>query len=604
MENKEKTSLIKRLLPYTKGFRLPFILALICAVISSWITVYGPDIISDITNTISDALKNASQIAVYLKAGNIKEAMGVNADVDTAKVAKLAWQLVVLYSVGALVSYYQQYTFTTIIQKFSNRMRKAIAEKINRVPLAYFDSHTQGDTLSRVTNDVDIMAQSLQQSLGTIFSSSILLIAAIIMMIKTNGRLAAVAILSVLIGFIITMVIIASSQPLFKGQQKNLSNVSGYVEEIYSGHNVVKSYSATDEVKEQFKNLNNALYKSMWQSQFFSGIMMPLMQFIGNFGYVMVCVFGAIWMIDGKVSMGTIVAFMIYVRIFSQPLSQLAQAFGQLQQASAGMNRVFEFLEEDEMEEESNKTKQLDTIKGDVTFEHVHFGYSKDKTIIHDFSAHAQAGQKIAIVGPTGAGKTTLVNLLMRFYEVDSGTISIDGVNVHDMKREEVHDAFSMVLQDTWLFEGTIKENLIYNQKGITDEQVEAAAKAVGVHHFIKTLPNGYDSVLDDSLTLSVGQKQLLTIARALLKDAPLLILDEATSSVDTRTEELIQKAMDKLMEGRTSFVIAHRLSTIKNADLILVMKDGNIIEQGNHDVLMAQNGFYADLYNSQFEEN
>ena len=604
MENKEKTSLIKRLLPYTKGSRLPFILALICAVISSWITVYGPDIISDITNTISDALKNASQIAVYLKAGNIKEAMGVNADVDTAKVAKLAWQLVVLYSVGALVSYYQQYTFTTIIQKFSNRMRKAIAEKINRVPLAYFDSHTQGDTLSRVTNDVDIMAQSLQQSLGTIFSSSILLIAAIIMMIKTNGRLAAVAILSVLIGFIITMVIIASSQPLFKRQQKNLSNVSGYVEEIYSGHNVVKSYSATDEVKEQFKNLNNALYKSMWQSQFFSGIMMPLMQFIGNFGYVMVCVFGAIWMIDGKVSMGTIVAFMIYVRIFSQPLSQLAQAFGQLQQASAGMNRVFEFLEEDEMEEESNKTKQLDTIKGDVTFEHVHFGYSKDKTIIHDFSAHAQAGQKIAIVGPTGAGKTTLVNLLMRFYEVDSGTISIDGINVHDMKREEVHDAFSMVLQDTWLFEGTIKENLIYNQKGITDEQVEAAAKAVGVHHFIKTLPNGYDSVLDDSLTLSVGQKQLLTIARALLKDAPLLILDEATSSVDTRTEELIQKAMDKLMEGRTSFVIAHRLSTIKNADLILVMKDGNIIEQGNHDVLMAQNGFYADLYNSQFEEN
>ena len=604
MENKEKTSLIKRLLPYTKGFRLPFILALICAVISSWITVYGPDIISDITNTISDALKNASQIAVYLKAGNIKEAMGVNADVDTAKVAKLAWQLVVLYSVGALVSYYQQYTFTTIIQKFSNRMRKAIAEKINRVPLAYFDSHTQGDTLSRVTNDVDIMAQSLQQSLGTIFSSSILLIAAIIMMIKTNGRLAAVAILSVLIGFIITMVIIASSQPLFKRQQKNLSNVSGYVEEIYSGHNVVKSYSATDEVKEQFKNLNNALYKSMWQSQFFSGIMMPLMQFIGNFGYVMVCVFGAIWMIDGKVSMGTIVAFMIYVRIFSQPLSQLAQAFGQLQQASAGMNRVFEFLEEDEMEEESNKTKQLDTIKGDVTFEHVHFGYSKDKTIIHDFSAHAQAGQKIAIVGPTGAGKTTLVNLLMRFYEVDSGTISIDGINVHDMKREEVHDAFSMVLQDTWLFEGTIKENLIYNQKGITDEQVEAAAKAVGVHHFIKTLPNGYDSVLDDSLTLSVGQKQLLTIARALLKDAPLLILDEATSSVDTRTEELIQKAMDKLMEGRTSFVIAHRLSTIKNADLILVMKDGNIIEQGNHDVLMAQNGFYADLYNSQIEEN
>ncbi|MFS1663493.1 ABC transporter ATP-binding protein [Streptococcus sp. zg-JUN1979] len=604
METKPKTSLMKRLLPYTKGFRLPFIIALICALISSCITVYGPDIISEITNTISDSLAASSKIVSYLQAGQIDKAMAVNTDVDTTKIMTLAGQLAVLYGVGALVGYYQQFSFTTIIQKFSNRMRRAIAEKINRVPLSYFDAHTQGDTLSRVTNDVDIMAQSLQQSLGTLFSSSILLAASIVMMIKTNGRLALVAILAVLGGFVLSIVLMASSQPLFRRQQTNLSKVSGYVEEIYSGHNVVKSYSATQEVKDAFSALNKDLYSSMWRSQFVSGIMMPLMQFIGNFGYVMVCVFGAIWMIDGKLSMGTIVAFMIYVRIFSQPLSQLAQAFGQFQQASAGMNRVFEFLEEDEMEDESHKTKQLTTIKGDVSFDHVNFGYTKDKTIIHDFSAQAKAGQKIAIVGPTGAGKTTLVNLLMRFYEVNSGQITIDGVDIHDMTRQDVHDAFSMVLQDTWLFEGTIKENLIYNQTGISDEEVEAAAKAVGVHHFIKTLPNGYDSVLDDSLTLSVGQKQLLTIARALLKDAPLLILDEATSSVDTRTEELIQRAMDKLMEGRTSFVIAHRLSTIKNADLILVMKDGNIIEQGNHDTLMHQQGFYADLYNSQFEEH
>ena len=584
MAKTKKPSLMKQMYPYVKGYRLLFIIAVVAAIISSGITVYGPDRISAITNTISSALRHMT-------------------DVDVDKIASISLQLACLYVVGAVVSYAQQYILSTIIQRFSQRMRHEISEKINRVPLSYFDAHTQGDTLSRVTNDVDTMSQSLQQSLGAIVASAILLIGSVIMMIHTNGPLAAVAILSVVIGFVISMVLMASSQPLFSRQQENLSKISSYAEEIYSGHNVVKSYSATDDVKKNFEKLNNDLFASMWKSQFISGIMMPFMQFIGNFGYVMVCVFGAIWMLDGSLSMGTIVAFMIYVRIFSQPLSQLAQAFGQLQQARAGMGRVFEFLNEAEMEDESHKTKQLDHIKGDVSFRHVNFGYLPGQTIIHDFSAEAKAGQKIAIVGPTGAGKSTMVNLLMRFYEVNGGSISIDGVNVNSMTRSEVHDAFSMVLQDTWLFEGTVRENLIYNQTGITDEQVEKACRDVGVHHFITTLPKGYDTVLDDSVTLSVGQKQLMTIARALLKDAPLLILDEATSSVDTRTEELIQKAMDQLMAGRTSFVIAHRLSTIRNADLILVMKDGNIIEQGNHAHLMAENGFYADLYNSQFDE-
>ncbi|KXT78137.1 ABC transporter ATP-binding protein [Streptococcus sp. DD13] len=584
MANKKEPSLMKQIQPYLKGARFWLLLASLAAVLSSIITVIGPDRISEITNTISKALTSAS-------------------DVEVDKVSQIAVELAFLYGVAALLAYGQQYIFTTVVQNFSRRMRTEIAEKINRVPLSYFDAHNQGDTLSRVTNDVDTMSQSLQQSLGTLVSSGVLLIASVVMMIHTNGRLALVAILSVLLGFVVVVLLMASSQPLFNRQQNNLSQVSSYVEEIYSGHNVVKSYSAVAHVKEQFQQLNRSLYTSMWQSQFISGIMLPFMQFIGNFGYVMVCVFGAMWMLDGSVSMGTIVAFMIYVRIFSQPLSQLAQAIGQLQQAQAGMKRVFEFLNEDEMQNEKDKQPQLQTVKGEVGFEHVNFGYTSDKTIIHDFSAQAKTGQKIAIVGPTGAGKTTIVNLLMRFYEINSGKITIDGVDTREMTRQEVHDAFSMVLQDTWLFEGTVKENLIYNQIGISQDQLEQACRDVGVHHFIKTLPKGYDTVLDDSVTLSVGQKQLLTIARALLKDAPLLILDEATSSVDTRTEELIQQAMDKLMSGRTSFVIAHRLSTIRNADLILVMKDGNIIEQGNHEALMKEQGFYADLYNSQFDE-
>ena len=588
MENKKKTSFYGRMKPYIRGLQLPFLLAVIGAIVSATITVIGPDKLKEITNTITKGLTPTAT-------GMIP---GINLD----KVGKIALTLAILYVISAVVGYIQSFTVATIVQRFSQRLRKAIQTKINKVPLSYFDSHSQGDTLSRVTNDVDLLGQSLNQSLGTLVTSTMLLIGSIFMMFHSNVSMALTAIGSVFIGFLLVVVIMGSSQPLFKRQQNNLAAVNGYVEEIYSGHNVITSYNASEETSQAFKTLNTNLYKSMWQSQFLSGIMMPLMIFVGNFGYVMVCVVGAVKVINGDITMGDIVAFMTYVRIFSQPLSQIAQAFTQMQSATAAMSRVFEFLEEVEMEDESHKERQLSDVKGEVTFDNVFFGYSKDKTIIHDFSAVAKPGQKVAIVGPTGAGKTTIVNLLMKFYEIDKGQIAIDGVDTRLMSREEVHDQFSMVLQDTWLFEGTIKENLIYNQENITDEQVVAAAKAVGVHHFIMTLPDGYDTYLDDSVTLSIGQKQLLTIARALLKDAPLLILDEATSSVDTRTEELIQKAMDKLMEGRTSFVIAHRLSTIKNADLILVMKDGNIIEQGSHDELMTEGSFYADLYNSQFE--
>ncbi|EHG12344.1 ABC transporter ATP-binding protein [Streptococcus intermedius] len=581
MENK-KSSLFSQVEPYIKGFQFPLLVAFVGVILSSVITVYGPVKLKEITNLITE---------------------GMRSRIDLKAISNIALFLAVLYVVGAVLNYMQSFIISSVVQHFSKRLRTAIAEKINKLPLRYFDSHSQGDTLSRVTNDVDTVGQSLNQSLGTVISSSLLLIAVLFMMFYNNVVLSFVTIGSVLIGFVFVALIMGKSQQFFRAQQENLASVNGYVEEMYSGHNVIVSYNATEESKKAFQMLNTNLYNSMWKSQFISGIMMPLMIFTGNFGYVMVVLVGASMALNGDVTMGTIVAFMVYVRTFSQPLSQIAQGITTLQQASAAMGRVFEFLAEPEMENDEHKSQQLTTLKGDVTFDNVFFGYNPDRTIIHDFSAKAKAGQKIAIVGPTGAGKTTIVNLLMKFYEIEKGRITIDGVDTKQMKRSEVHDAFSMVLQDTWLFEGTIKENLIYNQKNISDEAVVAATKAVGVHHFIKTLPKGYDTVLDDTVSLSVGQKQLLTIARALLKDAPLLILDEATSSVDTRTEELIQKAMDKLMEGRTSFVIAHRLSTIRNADLILVMRDGNIIEQGNHDQLMEENGFYADLYNSQFDE-
>ncbi|MBS4461396.1 ABC transporter ATP-binding protein [Aerococcaceae bacterium zg-B36] len=572
---------VQRGLRYGKKFGLPIIIAIVFAIVSSIITVIGPDKLSEMTNVITQ---------------------GIMTGIDLEKVQAIAISLAILYGIAALMGYGQGFIVATVSQRYVERLRHAVAEKMDRLPLKYFDSRSTGDILSIITNDLDTVGQSLNQSLGTLVSSVVLLIGVLFMMFKTNAVMSLTAILSVLIGFVGMFLIMSKSRVHFKNQQANLADVNGFIEEAYSGLSIVNSYNAGQQMTANFDRLNEKLYSSAWRSQFLSGIMMPLMIFIGNFGYVMVCIVGAVLVIKGHISIGVIVAFMMYVRLFSQPLSQIAQAAQSLQSAQAALGRVMDYLDAEEMEAEIDKTTQLSQVKGNVEFEDVSFGYDADKTIIHNFSAQAAAGQKVAIVGPTGAGKTTIVNLLMRFYEVTKGRILIDGIDTRDMTREELHDEFSMVLQDTWLFEGTIRDNLVFNQVGVSQEEVEKAAKAVGIHHFIKTLPKGYDTVLDDTVTLSVGQKQLMTIARALLKDSPLLILDEATSSVDTRTEELIQKAMDTLMKGRTSFVIAHRLSTIRNADLILVMKEGNIIEQGNHETLMSVNGFYADLYNSQFE--
>nr|WP_245186831.1 ABC transporter ATP-binding protein [Enterococcus larvae] len=567
---------------YASEYTVPFIAAVILAVIGSITSIIGPDKLSEITDLIT---------------------AGLQTSIDLDQITSICLTLAIIYGIGILMSYGQGYIMATITQRFSRKLRRQISEKINKIPLSYFDSHSQGDTLSRVTNDLDTVGQSLNQSLGTLVPSITLFIGCLFMMVKSNPILCLTAVVSVLLGFALMIIIMKKSQVHFDGQQNNLAEVNSFVEEAYSGHDVITSYSAVDEMSDTFSELNDKLHGSVWKSQFLSGIMQPLMSFIGNFGYVAVCVVGAVLALNGQITFGVIVAFMVYVRLFSQPLGQLAQAVSSLQSAGAAMIRVFEFLDEDEMENENGKAVQLENVSGNVSFSNVSFGYDSSKTIIKNFSAEARAGQKIAIVGPTGAGKTTIVNLLMKFYEINQGQITIDDVPIESMTREEVHDQFCMVLQDTWLFEGTISENLIYNQSGVSQQRVESACKAVGIDHFIRTLPMGYATVLDDSVSLSVGQKQLLTIARALIKDAPMLILDEATSSVDTRTEELIQKAMDRLMEGRTSFVIAHRLSTIRNADLILVMKEGNIIEKGSHDELIHQRGFYADLYNSQFEK-
>ena len=533
---------------------------------------------------------------------SIKDAIKPVMNMD--KIKHIAILLGTLYIISSLFSYFESLIMTDISNKYANTLRSKINAKINRLPLSYFDKTSYGDILSRTTNDVDTIAQSLNQSLSTLVSSITLFLGSIIMMFVTNYILAITAIVSSLIGFILMFIILNKSQKYFTKRQEELGNLNGYIEEVYSGLNVVKTCNGIDESTKEFDKLNKRLYTCNRKSQFLSGLMQPIMGFVGNFGYVAVCVVGSLLVSKDIISFGTIVAFIIYVRLFTNPLSQIAQSMTSLQTTAAASERVFAFLEEKEMSKEINITKKLDKnkVKGKIEFKNVKFGYDEDKIIIKDFTATAKPGQKIAIVGPTGAGKTTMVNLLMKFYEINSGDIKIDGVSIKELTRENIHDLFTMVLQDTWLFNGTVKENIVYNRKNISDKKVKEICKVVGVDHFIKTLPNGYDSEISDTDSISAGQRQLLTIARGMIENAPFLILDEATSNVDTRTEELVQKAMDKLMENKTSFIIAHRLSTIRNADLILVMKDGNIIETGNHDKLMKENGFYASLYNSQFE--
>lgn len=534
---------------------------------------------------------------------SVQKVIGPKMDMD--KIKSIAILLACLYIISAIFSYVEGLSMIKVANGYAKKLRSSISEKINKLPLKFFDHNLSGDILSRVTNDVDTIAQSLNNSLSTLVSSITLFIGSIIMMFVTNYIMAITAIVSSLIGFILMFIILNKSQRYFTARQRELGKLNGYIEEVYSGLNVVRSCNAKDETINEFDKLNDKLYDCNRKSQFLSGLMQPIMGFIGNFSYVAVCIVGALLVSKSVISFGVIVAFIMYVRLFTNPLSQIAQAMTSMQSTAAASERVFGLLEEEEMDSENDITKKLDKhkVKGNIEFKNVKFGYDKDKIIINDFTAKVKAGEKIAIVGPTGAGKTTMVNLLMKFYDINDGDILIDGTSIRELKRDNIHSLFTMVLQDTWLFNGTVKENIIYNQKNVSNKKVEDVCKVVGVDHFIKTLPNGYDSIISDNDSVSSGQRQLLTIARGMISDSPFLILDEATSNVDTRTEELVQKAMDKLMENKTSFIIAHRLSTIKNADLILVMKDGNIIEQGNHNELMKKNGFYANLYNSQFEK-
>lgn len=557
-----------------------------------------------IMSTLSE---NADANEIYSKIDQMPESIQdvVKPFMNIDRIKQIALILVIIYLCSALCTYIQSISMTVVANKFARNLRSRISKKINKLPLKYFDRHQTGDVLSRVTNDVDTIAQTMNQSLATLVSSVTLFLGTIVMMFVTNWIMAITAILASLIGFIGMMLILKRSQKYFVARQVELGNLNGHIEEIYSGLNVVKVYNGRKKADEEFDKLNKKVADSNRKSQFFSGLMQPIMNFIGNFGYVAVCIVGALLTMNDVISFGVIVAFITYVRLFTSPLSQIAQAMTSLQSTAAASERVFEFVDEEEMESQENIKKSLnkDSVKGKIEFKNVVFQYdNNDKPTIKDFTAVAKPGQKIAIVGPTGAGKTTMVNLLMKFYDINSGEIKIDDVSTKELTRENIHDLFTMVLQDTWLFNGTIKENIVYNRTDVTDEQVEEVCKEVGLDHFIKTLPHGYNSQISDNDSVSAGQRQLLTIARGMIDNAPFLILDEATSNVDTRTEELVQKAMDKLTEGKTSFIIAHRLSTIKNADLILVMKDGNIIEQGNHEELIKKQGFYADLYNSQFE--
>lgn len=574
---------ISRFVSFCKPYGAAIIVAFILSAAGAIFTILGPDRLKKITNLIVE---------------------GAMTGIDLEAVGKIALTLAILYGIGALCSYGQGFIMATVTQKLSRTLRTQISEKINRLPLKYFDKVSFGDVLSRITNDVDTIGQTLNMSVGQLTSALALFLGSLIMMLYTNVILTLVAIASTIIGFGIMMTIITRSQKHFKRQQRELGNINGLVEEVYSGLNIVRAYNGEEQSAEIFNKMNNKLYDSAWRSQFISGIMMPLMNFIGNFGYVSVCVVGGALAMDGRIDFGVIVAFMVYIRLFTQPLSQLAQSMTTLQSTAAAAERVFAFLDEEELSPEVEDVIATHVSKGEVEFRDVKFSYTPEREIIKDFTAHAKSGQKIAIVGPTGSGKTTIVNLLMRFYEVNGGEILIDGIPISKMTRQCVHNQFCMVLQDTWLFEGTIRDNIVYSKKDVSDEEVINACKAVGLHHYIRTLPDGYDTVLGDNASLSAGQRQLLTIARAIIENAPLLILDEATSSVDTRTEIQIQRAMDALTVGRTSFIIAHRLSTIKSADLILVMRDGCIVERGNHEELLAQGGFYADLYNSQFDDN
>lgn len=591
---KDFKSAVKRLVKELGKFKILIIIALILAIAGAVLSISAPDRLSKLTDEIQ------AGIIPKMENGQI-----IMPEINMDAIKSIAISLVILYLFSAICTFIQSICMTEVANNFARSLRTRISVKINKLPLSYFDRHQSGDTLSRVTNDVDTIAQTMNQSLGTLVSNITLFLGSIIMMFYTNWIMALTAILSSLLGFMGMFAVLAKSQKYFVAKQEELGNLNGHIEEVYSGLNVVKAYNGKKESDKKFDEYNQKVCEANRKSQFLSGIMQPIMNFIGNFGYVAVCIVGALLTMNNIISFGVIIAFITYVRLFTNPLSQIAQSMTSLQSTAAASERVFEFLDEKEMADQSkiNKTLDKNKVKGKIEFDNVVFQYdNNDKPTIKNFTATAEPGQKIAIVGPTGAGKTTMVNLLMKFYDINSGDIRIDGVSTKELSRENIHSLFTMVLQDTWLFEGTVKENIIYNQKNVSDERVKEVCKEVGLDHFIRTLPKGYDSYLSENDSVSAGQRQLLTIARGMIQDSPFLILDEATSNVDTRTEELVQVAMDKLTEGRTSFIIAHRLSTIKNADLILVMKDGNIVEQGNHEQLMAKNGAYAELYNSQFE--